>query len=91
MKKPNKEFEKRFISDCIEAKKEIDAGKTTNFSIYKTKYRFETIKIGSSRIYKHKDFTENQIKCAIQNRERRYGEKYSYRCLVSGFKVRRIN
>ena len=53
-----------------------------------TKYKFDTFKINTTKIYKN--VTANQLKCAIQNRKRRYNERYSYRSHGSVFKVTRL-
>ena len=54
----------------------------------KSKYKLDKIPVGQTRI--RKGFTANQLKCAIQNRKRRYGEDYSYRACGSWFKVTRL-
>lgn len=53
-----------------------------------SKYELNDIPIGKTQI--RKGFTANQLKCAIQNRKRRYGEKYSYKAVKDWFKVTRI-
>lgn len=53
-----------------------------------SKYNLDKIPVGQTQI--RKGFTANQLKCAIQNRKRRYGENYSYRAYGVGFKVTRL-
>lgn len=52
-----------------------------------SKYELDSIPVGKTQIRK---CTANQLKCAIQNRKRRYGEDYSYRLFGTSFKVTRI-
>jgi hypothetical protein len=53
----------------------------------KSKYNLDKIPIGKTQI--RKGFTANQLKCAIQNRKRKYDEDYSYRACKDGFKITR--